>query len=219
MAMVLNLETKKSKNMLSMKPFVQTLTIIAIASCLSLTAHAQIGSGWTSYTPSMELQESGDVSHSSSGGVETFTINGNTTSSAQRCEQRAEDDFTSGTRQFEGTVKVVSMTGTNISVQQDKAANGGTWSMIAAAHNGTLFVVNPGTTIASNVIGVSVKINTITDASAKTTKVYVNGSQKSELKDITPPIYHKYGSYRLDSGYGPCKIEWSSTKYWKNGSS
>src|SRR5580698_3490704 len=148
------------------KPVLKTLATIAIVCCLSLTAHAQIGSGWTAYSPSMELQKSGDVSYSSSGGVETFSIIGSTTSSAQRCEQRAEDDFTSGTRQFQGTVKVTSLGGTGISLEQEKAANGGTWMMIAVYNDGTLYCVNPGTTIATGVVGVSVQINTITDAGA-----------------------------------------------------
>jgi hypothetical protein len=205
--------------MQSIKSVVQTLAILAIASCLSLTARAQIGSGWTAYTPSMELQESGDVSHSGSiGGTETFSINGSTTSSTQRCEQRAEDDFSSGTGQFQGMVKVTSLGGTGISLQQDKAANGGTWMMIAVDNDGTLYCVNPGTTIATGVVGVTVQINTITDADAKTTTAYVNGSKKATLNDISPPIYHKYGTYRLDSGKGPITAEWSGIQYWKGGS-
>src|SRR5436190_598570 len=84
------------------------------------------------------------------------------------------------------------------------SAHGGTWLMIAAKHDGTLYCVNGGTTVATGVIGVSTRINVITDAgSAKTSKTYVNGSLKATLNGISTPIYHKYGTYRLNSGNGP----------------
>jgi hypothetical protein len=193
----------------------------AFACGLSLTARAQVGSGWTSYSPGLELQESGDVTHSTSGGVETFSINDSSNDTVQRCEQRAEDDVDSGggTRQFQGIVQVTSLGGSGISLQQDKAANGGTWNMIAinSADGGSLYCVGVGTTIATGVLGIPVQINTVTDADALTTKAYVNGSLESTLNNITPPIYHKYGTYRLDSGEGPITAEWSNTQYWESG--
>jgi len=199
------------------KRIVQKLTAFALAGGLSLTASAQVGSGWTSYSPGKHMQEVGNVTHSVSGSTETFSINSSATGE-QRCEERVEDDFSTSTRQFEGMLKVVRMGGTGISVEQEKSVTGGTWLMIAAKHDGSLYTVNGGTTIATGVIGNTVRINVITDCSARTSKTYVNGSLKATLSNITLAQYHKYGAYRLNSGYGPCTVQWSNVKFWKDGS-
>ena len=200
------------------KTLTKILAAFAVAGGLSLTARAQIGSGWTSYSPSRHMQMVGCAAHSGSPtGTETFQLTCSSTSGEQRCEERVEDDFSSGQRQFQGNVKVTSLGGSGVSLYQTKAANGGTWMMVAvkSGSGGTLYCVNPGTTIATGVVGVTVRLNAITDCSAKTTKVYVNGSQKATLNSVTAPFYNKYGTYRLDSGHGPITAQWSSTKFWE----
>jgi hypothetical protein len=191
------------------------ITLSAFAMLAGLSAQAQVGSGWTSYSPSKKLQKVGNVSYSSSSGVETFKINGTDSSSEQRCEQRVEDDFSSGQRQFQGTVKVTSLSGTGISLKQTFQANNGAFLMVAIKSGGTLYDVHSGTTLASGVIGSSVRVNTITDCSAKKSYEYINGSLKCTLSGGTAPFYNKYGTYRLGSGHGPITAQWSSTKFWK----
>jgi hypothetical protein len=195
------------------------VTALALAGGLTLTARAQVGSGWSSYSPSRHMQNVGCVSHSgTSSGTETFSITCSTGGSTEeRCEERVEDDFSSGQRQFQGNVKVTSLGGSGVSLYQTKAANGGTWMMVAvkSSSGGTLYCVNPGTTVATGVVGVTERLNAITDCSAKTTKVYLNGSQKATLNNVTTPFYNKYGTYRLNSGNGPITAQWSSTKFWK----
>jgi hypothetical protein len=195
----------------------------AIACALTLASQAQVGSGWTEVFPSRHMQEVGCVTHSgASSGTETFSITCSTGGSTEeRCEERIENDYSSGTHQFEGLVKVTSLGGSGVSLYQTKAANGGTWMMVAVRSDsgGTLYCVNPGTTVGSGVIGVTERLNAITDCSAKTTKVYLNGSQKATLNNVTTPFYDKYGTYRLNSGNGPITAQWSSTRFWINGSS
>jgi hypothetical protein len=197
----------------------KTLIACALAGSLTATVRAQIGSGWTSYSPTRHMQQVGCVTHSgTSGGTETFSITCNTGGTTEeRCEERVENDFSSGQNQFQGTVKVTSLGGSGVSVYQTKAANGGTWMMVAvkSASSGTFYAVNPGSTVATGVIGVSIRLNAVTDCSAKTTKVYSNGSLKATLNNVTAPFYDKYGTYRLDSGNGPITVQWSSTKFWK----
>src|ERR1043166_8652118 len=191
---------------------------LALACGLSLTAQAQIGSGWTQYTPGKHVQTVGCGTYSSSGGVETFKLTCSTSSNEQRAEQRVEDDFSSGTRQFEGFVKVTSLGGNGISLKQTFQANNGAFLMIAIKSGGTLYDVHPGTTLATGVVGTTQRINTITDVGASKTYEYVNGSLKNTLSGGSTPFYNKYGTYRLGSGNGPITAEWSSVRYWQGGS-
>jgi len=202
------------------KYLIQTVAVVALVSGLSLAAQAQVGSGWTSYTPSMHLQQVGNVSHSSSGGTETFSINGSDSSSEQRCEERVEDDFSSGTRQFEGFVKVTSLGGSGVTLKQTFQANNGAFLMTAvqSGSSGTLYDVHSGTTLATGIIGVSVRLNTITDVGASKSYEYINGSLKNTLSGGSAPFYNKYGTYRLGSGHGPITAQWSGMKYWQGGS-
>jgi Carbohydrate binding module (family 35) len=191
-----------------------------LACGLSMAAYGQVGSGWTQYFPSMHLQEVGNVSHSTSGGTETFSINTSDSSSEQRCEERVEDDFSSGTRQFEGFVKVTSLSGSGISLKQTFQANNGAFLMVAikSDNSGTLYDVHSGATLATGVIGVSVRVNTVTDVGASKTYEYINGSLKNTISGGSTPFYNKYGTYRLGSGHGPITAQWSGMKYWQGGS-
>jgi len=195
----------------------KTIAIVALACGLTLTVHAQVGSGWTSYSPSKKVQKVGNVSYSSSGGTETFKINGSDSSSEQRCEERVEDDFSSGTRQFEGNVKVTSLGGSGVTLKQTFQANDGAFLMVAvkSGSSGTLYDVHSGNTLATGVIGVSVRVNTITDVGASKSYEYINGSLKNTLSGGSTPFYNKYGTYRLGSGKGPITAQWSGIKFWK----
>jgi hypothetical protein len=193
------------------------LAALAIASLLA-TAQAQVGSGWVSYSPGKHLQTVGCGTYSSSGGIETFKLTCSSTSGEQRAEQRVEDDFSSGTRQFEGIVKVTSLGGSGISLKQTFQANNGAFLMIAVKTGGTLYDVQSGTTLASSIVGVSTRINTVTDVGGQKTYEYVNGTLKHTLNGGSTPFYNKYGTYRLGSGNGPITAEWSGVKYWRDGS-
>jgi hypothetical protein len=191
-----------------MKKFVM---VVLATLCAAAAAQAQVGSGWTSQSPSSKVQSVGCVSHSGS----TYSITCSSSSGEQRIETRVLEDFSSGQRQFQGDVKVTSLGGSGISLYQTKSATGGTWLMLAVRSGGTLYMVNPGTVVASSIVGKTVRVNTVTNCSAHTTQVYVGGSLKGTLNNITIPAYHKYGAYRLNSGHGPITVQWTGIKFWK----
>src|SRR5262245_11090583 len=172
--------------------------IAALVLLWSSAAQAQVGSGWTAQALSSRLQRVGCVSMSGS----TYKITCSASSGEQRLETRVLENFSSGQRQFQGDVKVTSLGGSGISLYQTKSVTGGTWLMLPVRSGGTLYCVNPGTVVASGVIGKSVRVNTVTNTGAKTTDVYINGALKGTVRNITLPAYHKYGTYRLNSGHG-----------------
>ncbi len=182
----------------------------------SSLSHAQVGSGWTQYTPTMRLQRSGDVTYAVSNGVETFRITSSSTGE-QRVEQRIVNEFSSGTNQFEGTFRVVSLGGTGISLKQTFQPESGAFLMVAVRNNGELYEVGGGVTLASNIIGTAQRLNTVTDVSARRTYVYVNGTLRQTRTGGTPPFHDKYGAYRLGSGRGPITVEWSNVRFWRGG--
>src|SRR4051794_9689792 len=101
----------------------KTVAALTVIAALATTARAQVGSGWSSYSPGRHMQNVGCVSHSgTSSGTETFSITCSDGSNEDRCEERVEDDFSSGQRQFQGTVKVTSLGGSGVSLYQTKAA-------------------------------------------------------------------------------------------------
>src|ERR1051325_8015483 len=192
------------------------LVTLALAGSLA-AARGQVGSGWTSYSPGKHVQTVGCGTYSSSGGIETFKLTCSNNSGEQRAEQRVEDDFSSGTRQFEGFVKVTSLGGNGISLKQTFQANYGAFLMIAIKSGGSLYDVHSGVTLASGVVGVSTRVNTVTDVGASKTYEYINGSLKNTLSGGSTPFYNKYGTYRLGSGNGPITAEWSGVKFWQGG--
>jgi hypothetical protein len=205
------------------RPSTRTIALVSSLAFLSLStgAQAQIGSGWNSYSPGKTLQLRGCSDYSTANGIETFKITCTNTTDDNRAEQRINDDYSSGSRQFEGYVRVASLGGTNISMKQTFQANNGAFLMIAVASDssGRLYPVGTSTTLATGVNGVWVRINTIHDVSSSTHRVYINGSLKFTKTGGTSPWYNKYGAYRTGSGKGPATIEWRDTRFWRDGSS
>ncbi len=188
--------------------FKKTLVMAALLCFVAVTVRAQIGSGWTRYTPSVKTQNRGCGTNSGM----TFRLTCSTASGDQRSELRYGD--ISGQNQFEGTVVVNSMAGDRISLKQVHPATGG-WVMIALKKPGTLYTVNGGTTLASYTIGSSVRINTITNVGARTCQIYINGSLRKTQTGGVPPLYDKLGVYRTGSGRGPVSATWSNIRFWR----
>jgi hypothetical protein len=200
------------------KRFLHLVAAASLICGLSATAHAQIGSGWTAYSPSMRTQLAGSGTYSISGGVETFRLTSSSSTDVHRAERRVENEWSSGTNQFEGQVRVVSLGGTGISLKQTFQPESGAFLMIAVQNDGRLYEVGGGVTLASGVIGSTLRVNTVTDVSASKTYVYINGELKQTRNGGNPPFHDKYGTYRLGSGRGPVTAEWSGIKFWRNGS-
>src|SRR5262245_33408712 len=115
------MDMKKKLRVLYAFPFVCSLLLIA------LTVNAQVGGGsWTAYSPTFTTQERGCGTIS---GL-TFRLNCSTASGDQRAERRYAT-YTSGTRQFEGFVRVVSLPGSRISLKQTFNEDAGPYFMLA----------------------------------------------------------------------------------------
>jgi hypothetical protein len=187
---------------------------------MASTALAQVGTGWNEYTPTKRLQIRGCGAHSDgAGGVEQFALTCTDTSGDNRAEQRIEDDYTSGTRQFQGEVRVVSLPGNNISLKQTFMRDNGAFMMLAVTSEGRLYSVgDSGGELATGIIGKWVRINTVHDVGAGTIEIHVDGVLrfvKTGGRQVA--WYNKYGNYRLGSGHGPIMVEWRNTRFWRDG--
>jgi hypothetical protein len=187
------------------------LFTIALLCSLSLRAQAQLANGpWSSWSPTYNIQESGtgDVN-----GL-NFTITSTSTTSEQRAERRYQT-FSTGSRQFEGYVRVNSLGGDRISLKQTFQDGVGAWQMIAVKKPGTLYSVRGGATLSSYTIGTTARINTITYTGSDKVVVYVNGSMKETILGGAGNYYDKFGAYRTDSGQGPISVTWSNIRFWQ----
>jgi hypothetical protein len=180
-------------------------------------ARAQLGTGWTQYNPPETLQIRGCAAHSASAGVDQFRLTCATMSGDNRAEHRTQNDYSSGTNQFEGEIRVVTG-GTNIIVKQTFMPNRGAFFMMAVSADGRLYLHGGGGDVLPNVVGRWVKINTIHDVNAGTHRVYADGVLRTTKTGGQQVAWHdKYGSYRSQSGRGPAVIEWRNVKYFRGG--
>jgi MYXO-CTERM domain-containing protein len=184
-------------------------------------AQAQLGSGWTEYDPVRRVQTRGCSTHSAAGGVDTFTLTCADTSGDNRAEARVENDYSSGTRQFQGEVRVVSLGGSNVSLKQTFMPNNGAFLMLGVASDGRLYSVgDAGADLATGIIGKWVRINTIHTMSTGNHEIYVDGVLKFTKTGGRQVAFHdKYGTYRLGSGRGPIVAEWRNIKFFRDGKS
>jgi hypothetical protein len=177
-------------------------------------ASAQVGTGWTSYSPSFSVQERGcgDVSDL------TFRLTCSTTDGDQRAERRYAT-YTSGQRQFQGYFRITSQGGSRISLKQTFRHNSGAGFMLAVEKGGRLYRVG-GDTIAAAptaAVGTTVRVNTIHNTSTRNHQCYINGSLRHSytLEYNSEGYYDKFGTYRTGSGYGPITVAWSSIRFFR----
>ncbi len=183
---------------------------LALGAAPAATAEVEPG-GWTSYSPSFTVQERGcgDVDNL------TFTLTCSTASGDQRAERRYAT-YAGGSRQFEGYVRISSMTGTRISLKQTFHETGsGPYFMLAVERGGRLYAVHGGTTLATGAhVGTTVRVNTVHDVGG-THRTYVNGSLRHTQSSGTGGFYDKFGAYRTNSGAGPVSVVWSGIHFWR----
>ena len=185
-------------------------------------ASAQVATGpWTSYTSSKAVHKTGNVYYSNSGGIETFRLND---SAASRSEIQLTNRWSSGTRQFEGYVRCTGTprsSGNSVQqVMQDGTDYDNDMNQVRyySGSSGTLSVLG-GSTLATGIYGVWVRINTVHYTGSKKTVTYANGSLKSTL--YHPAVgggplgtyYFKYGIYIAGSSGRP-QAEWRGIRTW-----
>ena len=192
------------------KKKMQAFAVVLFVCLFALMAHAQIGTGWTPYSPSFTLQLQGCGAAS---GL-NFKLTCSSTSGFQRAERRYAN-ITSSQSQFQGTVTVTSLVGDRISLKQVFQQNAGPWILVAVKKPGALYEVESGATLSSYTIGTSVRINAISNTVTHVTQVYINGSLRETRTGGQNPLYDKFGTYRTASGRGPVAATWSNIGFWR----
>gem|GEM_PF-1252525 len=197
---------------------VEWLIVLAIAS--SITARGQIGTGWTEVHPRLQVQLRGTgPSYRANNGVETFSLTNSFKDGDERAEVRVWNDYNTGIHQFEGYLKVTRLDGTSINLKQTFLSGNGAWFLctVDKAMHGTLRDHKDKNILATNVLGRTVRLNTIHDMNTGKFHVYVDGILKlTKTSDIGVSFNDKYGAYRSTSGYGPISVEWTRVHFWTN---
>jgi hypothetical protein len=211
---------------------------ITVISTLSSIAHAQLGSGWVQYSPTKKIHldnEDGlqiynwtasksvcspvcaDYSYASSTETETFRLLDNRTN---RSEIRLQNDYSTGSRQFEGYVTFYSPLNDESLMQIFGSTDGATQLMIRgyAASGGS--IRGGGQTLATNVYGKEVRINVIHLQENVGNKIiiYINGVKKAEIADNeSVSNYHKYGNYGTLTT-DEAVVKWRRVRNYRDGS-
>ena len=215
-----------------------TVICINLISTLLSIAHAQLGSGWVQYSPTKKIHldnEDGlqiynwtasksvcspvcaDYSYASSTETETFRLLDNRTN---RSEIRLQNDYSTGSRQFEGYVTFYSPLNDESLMQIFGSTDGATQLMIRgyAASGGS--IRGGGQTLATNVYGKEVRINVIhlQENVGNKIMIYINGVKKAEIADNeSVSNYHKYGNYGTLTT-DEAVVKWRRVRNYRDGS-
>ncbi|MFI2367765.1 hypothetical protein [Streptomyces sp. NPDC018833] len=145
----------------------------------------------------------------------TFRLTCATASGDQRAERRYAT-YTGGTRQFEGYVRISSLSGTRISLKQTFHESGsGPYFMLAVERGGRLYAVHGGDTLSgAGTVGATARVNTVHQVGGSH-HTYINGSLAHTTSSPGGSFYDKLGAYRTNSGNGPATVVWSGIRFWR----
>lgn len=213
---------------------VPSLLLIAVSLFSSKQVHAQVGSGWTGTTFSERFEyESNDIlftispppssfdnglcEYDNTAGVETFQL---LDPESNRAEIRANDDYSSGSRQFQADV-LISTPSTDECIHQifngttapylllrEETNNNG--SLKVALHSG-----GGASNLATNLYGTWFRLNSINDMNNGNTYLYVNGALVWSGANPGGTFYTKYGCYGTHTVLS--KIQFKNVKFFSGG--
>jgi hypothetical protein len=202
---------------------------------------AQVGSGWTvaNYSERFEY-ESNDIlitispppayfndgycEYSRTNSVEIFQL---LSSHSNRAETRPNDDYSSGSRQFQADVMVVSNVMTGECIHQ--VFNGSTGPYLLLRQNyltssnytlsvgGTLPSGDTGGVVATNLYGAWFQLNSINSLVNGQTYIYVNGVLVWQGANPGGTFYTKYGAYGTHSDSNPADIVFTNAMLFSGG--
>lgn len=196
---------------------------------------AALGSGWVEYSPTKKIHLDdaaglqifnwtsyksvgspicADYSYSS--GTETFRIVNN---NSNRSEIRLQNEYSTGSRQFEGYVTFNAPLNDESLMQIFGSTSGATQLMIRgyAADGGS--IKGAGQTLATNIYGKEVHINVIhlQENKGNRIKIYINGVKKADVADNEAVTnYMKYGNYGTLTT-GTATVKWRNVKVYRDG--
>lgn len=211
------------------------ILLVLLVPCLSL--QAQLGSGWVSYSPTKKIHldnEAGlqtfnwsayqsvcspvcaDYTYTSSDDTELFRLFDNRTN---RSEIRLQNEYSTGSRQFEGYVTIYAPLEDESLMQIFGSTSGATQMMIRgyAADGGSLR--GAGQTLATGIYGIELRINVIHLQEDVGNKIfiYVNGVKKAEIADNEAVTnYHKYGNYGTLTT-DEAVVKWRKARFFRDG--
>ncbi|MDE3099725.1 MAG: RICIN domain-containing protein [Verrucomicrobiota bacterium] len=213
-------------------PRVRMLAVLPATLLLTISAQAQIGGGWSVYTPSERFEyESNDIGHSISpppsyfnNGYCAFTRTSKTdrfqllTHNSNRAEIRANDDYSTGSHQFQAYILIQPPT-TGETVHQIFNGPAGPWLLIkeTSAYNGSLHVGGATASLATNLYGHWFRFNSINDMSDDKTYLYVNGQLVWTGTNPGGTFYTKYGTYGTHSDADTADIIFSNVVFYTGG--
>lgn len=200
-----------------------------------VTIASAVGSGWVAYSPTKKIHLDDEdglqifnwTSYKSVGnpicadyqydnGTETFRIVNN---KSNRSEIRLQNEYSSGSRQFEGYVTFNAPLDDESLMQIFGSTEGATQLMIRgyAADGGS--IRGAGQTLATNVYGKEVHINVIhlQEDKGNRIKIYINGVKKADIADNESVTnYMKYGNYGT-LRTGTATVKWRGVKVYRDG--
>jgi hypothetical protein len=203
------------------KRIIKTLAALAFICGLSLSAHAQIGCGWTADGETYIAQNSAGTTTTAIPGGFEFT----TPSGSGRAEMRGNDLPSNTTNQWQGlgTLKSFPSGANDVTMHQvfgpypstpdlilDEATGGPTGIEIMSLEQSRAFE-------AGIQVGVQFQMNTIYDPVGGTILIYVNGSQTGTKTANSGIHYNKFGQYVSLSGSGPTVFDWVNIQSWAGG--
>jgi Ricin-type beta-trefoil lectin domain-like len=197
------------------------LTIMAIT-----TAQAQIGSGWSQFNPSKSYSGwdqsqrysiSGTTEHFWNYKTDPMVISG----SGPRSEWKVNDDYSSGSHQFQGSFNAEdSEYGYTTFQIFGNATSGATALQLQLRGSGDLRHYND-TTLVSGCWGVYHRVNVIHYTGTGNIEVWINGSKKGTWDDGgTTTHYTKYGCYDVGTTSTTTSrtgCYWQDVKFFKDG--
>jgi hypothetical protein len=216
--------------------------VIGLGLCLSLTAQAQLGSGWiaTSFTKRIHLDDEAglqtftwtssksvcsnsvcaDYTYDSNTDTETFRI---FDGRSNRSEIRLQNEYLTGARQFEGYVTFYPPLEDESLFQIFGSTSGATLCMMRgySANGGKLRVVGGIGDLVTGVYGVEKRINVIhiqDAAGSGYVQFYVDGVFKGQFNESeVVDTYWKYGCYGTTAGNVPAIVEWRAVRTFRDG--
>jgi hypothetical protein len=193
-----------------------------------------LGTGWVQYSPTKKIHLNDDVDlqiydwissksvcspvcadykYDSTTDTETFRILDNR---SNRAEIRLQNEYSSGSRQFQGYVRFDTPLDDESLMQVFGSTTGATQLMIRgySANNGELR--GGGKTLSTGCYGVERRVNMI-HRQGQDFRMYINGSLKNTIADSEAVTnYHKYGVYGT-LHTGAVTVKWRAARSYKDG--
>ena len=195
---------------------------------LASGAQAQIGTGWTQFSPAsfLDFQCGGKHTHFPLGnrtfngasytnvsGLETFKL---TSTACNRIERRAEEHYTSGKRQMQGDLRFRDIS--SQCVHQLFHGSSGPFFLVSGfqANGGELRKYAGRVVLASHAYGVWLRYNNLHTVGGSL-QIYINGSRKysgSGAARDGSGNNNKYGLYGTKVTSAPV-VEWRNVKWYR----